>query len=116
MQKFMFIYHGGDPEWHASANEEELMAGMKEWETWMEALSAKGQLVSGGDPLEYSGKRLNAKGVVTDIASAELKELVSGYSVVSAESIDEAVEIARTCPIWQYPHTTVEVRPIQEYS
>ncbi len=115
MQKFMFIYHGGDPEWHSSASEEELMEGMKNWEVWMASLSAKGQLISGGDPLEYSGKRLNKEGVVTDIATSELKELISGYSIVAVNSIEDAIALAKSCPIWQYPNTTVEVRPIQEY-
>src|SRR5690606_41666027 len=61
----------------------------------MEALGARGQLVTGGSPLEYEGKRVAPDGVITDIAASELKELVSGYSIVKAKDYDEAVQIDR---------------------
>ena len=60
----------------------------------------------------YGGKRLAGDGVVTDIAAAEFKELVSGYSIVRAASIEEALKIAEACPIFDYPGTTTEVREV----
>ncbi|HEU5074727.1 MAG TPA: YciI family protein [Polyangiaceae bacterium] len=39
----------------------------------------------------------------------ELKELVGGYMVVSAASLDEAVEVARACPGLVRPGSGVEV-------
>ena len=114
MQEFMLIYKGGDPDWHVNATEEDMAKNMQAWEAWMSDLSEKGQLISGGDPLHYEGKRLDANKLVTDIAASEFKELVSGYSVVAAANIDAAVEIAKSCPIWQYPGTTLEVRQIQK--
>ncbi|EGU60710.1 YCII-related protein, partial [Vibrio nigripulchritudo ATCC 27043] len=57
---------------------------------------------------------VNADGVVTDIAAIEFKELVSGYSIVKAESYDEAVEITKTCPIFNHPGCSVEVREIMQ--
>src|SRR5262245_26766601 len=39
----------------------------------------------------------------------EVKELVGGYMTGSAESLDEAVEIARACPGLVRPGSSVEV-------
>jgi hypothetical protein len=39
----------------------------------------------------------------------ELKELVGGYMIVSAESLDEAIEVARGCPGLVGPGSGVEV-------
>ena len=114
MSNYMLIYLGGDPEWTMKTTPEEKAAAMQNWMQWMETLQAKDQLVSGGDPLNYGGKRLNAEGVVTDIAAAEFKELVSGYSIVKAASFDEAVEITKTCPIFNHPGCSVEIREIME--
>lgn len=112
MQEYMLIYQGGDPEWHVNVSPEEMQASMAKWEEWMTTLSEQGKLVSGGDPLHYSGKRVTPAGVVTDIAASEFKELVSGYSIVAANSIEEAVELAKSCPIMHYPDIVVEVREV----
>lgn len=113
MKEFMLIYKGRDPNW-ASAPAEQKQAVMAAWGKWFEALGANGQLVSGGSPLEFEGKRVRRDGVITDIAASEVKELVSGYSIIKAKSYAEAAEIARECPIFRMNDATVEVRGIAE--
>jgi hypothetical protein len=112
MKEFMLIYKGGDPEWMKNASQEEMAASMARWGAWMGALQEKEQLASGGSPLEFSGKRLKQDGVVTDISASEFKELVTGFSIVRANDIDEAISIAQDCPIFSYPDITVEVREV----
>ena len=110
----MLIYKGGDPKWMENTTPQEMGESMEHWGAWMGKLEQDGQLVSGGSPLCYAGKNISADHVVTDIAAAEFKELVSGYSIVSAENIDEATEIAKQCPIFSYPDITVEVREVMK--
>ena len=112
MKEYMFIYKGGDPKWMQTASAEEKQAVMAQWGAWLEKLGQKGQLVTGGSPLEYTGKRVKKDGVVTDIAASEVKELVSGYSIVKAESAEHAAMLARDCPIFRIEHAIVEVRAI----
>jgi hypothetical protein len=111
MKEFLFIYRGGDPDW-AKAPAEQKQAVMAAWGKWFEALGANGQLVTGGSPLEYSGKRVNKDGVITDIAASEVKELVSGYSIIKAKDVAEAAKLAQECPIFRMKDATVEVRGI----
>jgi len=112
MQEFMFIYRGGDPKWMTSATDAEKQAVMAKWGEWMEMLGQKGQLVTGGSPLGYDGKKVTKDGVITDISASEVKELVTGYSIVKAANYDEAVKIARECPIFLHDGTTLEVRTV----
>ncbi|MEE9340028.1 MAG: YciI family protein [Methylococcaceae bacterium] len=112
MKEFMLIYKGGDPEWMKNASKEEMAASMARWGAWMGALQEKDQLASGGSPLQFSGKRLNQDGVVTDISASEFKELVTGFSIVKANDMDEAISIAKECPIFNYPDIVVEVREV----
>lgn len=60
------------------------------------------------------GGRLGAGRLVTsqpapDGPLVEVKELVGGYMIVTAATIDEAVEVARLCPGLVRPGSGVEV-------
>ena len=114
MNEYMLIYQGGNPEWAANSTPAEMAAAMEKGGAWMGELQQQDKLVTGGSPLHYSGKNISADKLVTDIAASELKELVSGYSIVKTATIDEAVEIAKQCPIFNFPGVTVQVREIQQ--
>ncbi|GAB5379706.1 MAG: hypothetical protein Alis3KO_05970 [Aliiglaciecola sp.] len=112
MNDYMLIYKGGNPNWMTETSPEELAATMEKWGQWMGNLEAKGQLSTGGSPLHYSGKNLTGDGVVTDVSLAEIKELVTGFSIVRADNMDAAIAIAKDCPIFLYPDITVEIREV----
>jgi hypothetical protein len=66
------------------------------------------------DNLVDLGGRLGAGRVelpeqFSDGPFVEVKELVGGYMIVSATSLDEATQIARECPGLMTPGTGVEV-------
>lgn len=113
MNEYMLIYKGGDPKWLENTSPEDMAAAMEKWTIWMEELQSRDRLVTGGAPLQYSGKNITNDGVVTDISTAEFKELVTGYSIVKAATIEEATQIAKACPIFNSPGTTLDIRPIQ---
>jgi hypothetical protein len=50
---------------------------------------------------------------VTDGPFSETKELVGGYILISAESLSEAVQIAKGCPGIEMGDI-VEVRPVEQ--
>lgn len=67
-----------------------------------------------GEPLNdpQTARSLRPNGtsdmIVSDGPFVEIKEFIGGYYVFEAESMDEAVELARTCPT----HSGIEVRQI----
>jgi hypothetical protein len=66
------------------------------------------------DNLVDLGGKLGAGKVATvqpapDGPFVEVKELVGGYMIVSAESLDQAIEVARGCPGLVRPGSGVEV-------
>jgi hypothetical protein len=64
-----------------------------------------------GDKLNSDGRVGTASGVA-DGPFVEAKEVVGGYMIVSANSMDEAVEVARQSPGVGMPGSSVEVREI----
>jgi hypothetical protein len=81
---------------------------------WYEKWGATGRL-DGGHVLQppAAAKTVRAGGV-TDGPFMETKEVVGGYSGIEADSIDEAVDIAKTWPGVDRGWITIEVRPILE--
>ncbi|MDP1676341.1 MAG: YciI family protein [Bacteroidota bacterium] len=58
-----------------------------------------------------AGKTVTSEGA-KDGPFVEAKEMIGGYMIVSAESLEEAIEIARQCPGVVMPGSSVEVREI----
>jgi hypothetical protein len=81
---------------------------------WYEKWGSTGRL-EGGHQLQppATAKTVRAAGV-TDGPYIETKEVLGGYSSIEADSIDEAVEIARTWPGVDRGWITVEVRGVIE--
>lgn len=59
-----------------------------------------------------AGKLVTAEGA-SDGPFVEVKELVGGYMIVAAESLEEAIHVARACPGLVRPGSGVEVIEIQ---
>ncbi|MCS3796418.1 YciI family protein [Niastella sp. OAS944] len=53
----------------------------------------------------------NKEEVVSDGPFMEVKEMIGGYVIISASDINEATEIARTCPLLD--HFQLEVRKLK---
>jgi len=112
MKDFMFIFRGPNPE-DMKMTPEESQATMQKWFAWIGDLSAKG-LYAGGEALFPHGKIVQGKkAVVTDGPFAEGKELVGGYFIVKAKSLEEATELAFGFPDFEL-QGSVEVREVMK--
>ena len=89
----------------------------KEWfgevAAWYEKVGASGKLADSGAQLQpaATAKTVRSTGV-TDGPFIEVKEIVGGYSIVQADTLDAAAELAKGCPIF-LRGGSVEVRPLQ---
>jgi hypothetical protein len=114
MADFLLIYQGGDPAWR-ERSAAEVDAAMQAWGQWFKQLEATGNLRNPGAPLGPGSiaVRANGKGIQTDSSMAEVKELIGGYSVIAADSLEQAAELAKGAPFLRNnPDGTVLVRPI----
>lgn len=107
----MFIFLGGNAS-HLSPEAQQ--AHMQKWFDWVQKLTDEKRYV-GGEALLPGGKTITGpKKVVTDGPFAESKEVVGGYFVVLAKSLDEAVDIAKQCPDYGL-NGIVEVREVMKF-
>ncbi len=68
-------------------------------------------LVDMGGKLDGGGQVVTSEGA-TDGPFVEAKEVIGGYMIVAAESMEEAIEIVRASPGVVMPGSSVEVREI----
>lgn len=110
MEKYMFLFRGGDVSQLPAQQQE---SQMQKWLAWVERLTKEGKYVS-GEPLLPGGKTVaGAKKSVTDGPYAESKEVVAGFFVVNAKNLDEAVQMAKDCPDYELGGS-VEVREVMK--
>src|SRR5262245_33410712 len=103
MKKFMILYLSSVSarEQMAHATPEQMQAGMAEWLKWRE--EAQKAVVDFGAPLA-SGKHIESG----NVSAGELT--ITGYSVVQANSIDDAVKLLKDHPHFKTPgRASIEV-------
>jgi hypothetical protein len=110
MDEFMLIFRHEDGKKIASP--EQMQIWMKQTMDWIGGIAAQNKF-SGGNGLPFEDSRVvGHNNVVTNRPFGEIKETIGGYVIVKAESVDEAVEFAKGCPVLQGEGNTVEVRKI----
>ena len=90
---------------------EQMQALAKKWMDWFGSIAAQNRLTERGNRLVPAGKVIRPNSVVTDGPYMEIKEALGGYAVVKANSLDDAAELGKSCPVLNYGGS-VEVREI----
>ena len=103
MPHFLFAYHGGmqpDPP-------QETEVEIERWRGWFDRIGPA--IVEPGNPVG-AARTVSAEGV-RDTGG---DNLLSGYNIIHDESIDQAIELAKACPI--IGDGSIEVAEIHEVS
>ena len=85
------------PEVNFTPEEEQSLMGV--WEKWIDSVIERNILVSRGNRLGADGRVLKNGVIITNGPYVELKEMIGGYIIIRADSIDEAAEIAKSAPL-----------------
>jgi hypothetical protein len=111
MKEFVLIFRNASDSAVAQMSSQQMQTISTEWQNWMGGIAAQNKLANMGYRLGFEGKTLSPANVLTDGPFAEIKEIVSGLTVIKADSLEEASEIAKGCPILNVGGT-VEVRSV----
>jgi hypothetical protein len=115
--KYMLMIFGRD-DWFDTVTPEQMAASMEAHDAFSAYLQGRGA--------EFSGEALHASKtattlrpsdngdgfVITDGPFVDLKEHLGGFYIIEAADLDDAIEVAKHCPV-EYG---IEVRPIMEFS
>lgn len=109
---FMLIFRGGAVS-RPDLSPAELQAHVEKWYRWSEELAGQGR-GNVGTALDGLGATVRGRELVTDGPYAESKDLVTGSMIFEAACLEDAIEVARGCPTYEFGGS-VEVRPVQDY-
>jgi hypothetical protein len=108
----MLIFRGGAVS-RDDVSPSVLQAHINKWYTWSDELARQGRR-NVGTALHNGGKSVAGhERIVTDGPYAESKDLITGSMIIEAASLEDAVEVARRCPTYEFGGS-VEVRPVQD--
>lgn len=89
MSDFVLLYRGGgQPE-----SDEARKAVMDAWTAWYGQLGSA--IKDGGNPFAETARHLRSDGSVGDVKGNP----ATGYSILQADSLDDAASLAKGCPI-----------------
>jgi|SRR5579859_5576618 len=104
-QKYLFLHRSQPGQEGAQPSPEQMQAMFAKFNAFKEKF--KDNIVDWGDKLKPEGRIVSAA-AVSDGPFVEAKEVVGGFMIVSAESLDHAAAIAKEMPVG--PGARIEVR------
>lgn len=95
-------------------SQEEMQARMEKWFAWGSKMEQAGVL-RGGEALTPQIRRIAGQNrTVTDLTSADVKEIVGGFYLVETTDFDAVQELAKDFPDYDLGNT-VEIREIMVF-
>ena len=112
MKEFIF-YIRNDADAKASLTPEQHLEFIKSCESYINKLQSKSKLIA-AQPLIREGVIISKKNTGWNIVPIQNKEVQVGYYHIVAADLEEAIEIAKDNPEFEYvPSAKIEVRPIK---
>lgn len=113
MKQFMMIFIGADYT-DLGLSQEEMQNRMEKWFAWGNKME-QANILKDGEALTPQIRRITGENrTVTDVTSAEVKEIVGGYYTVMAKDFDAVQEIAKDFPDYDLGGT-VEIREVMVF-
>jgi len=109
MKEYMLLIRKQYEEYDAESQE-----FLKACETYINKLKNDGKLIS-AQPIESEDNMLLSKNTTWKVTRLdESTYIIGGYYHILAEDLDEAIEIAKANPEFEYhPNSRIEIRPIK---
>lgn len=109
LQDFMMLFRL-EPNMNYQPTANDLAEQKKQWGSWIGGIASQAKLVT-TNQLGFEGKQVDADLSVKEGIHMANNTIVGGNMVVKAQSIDEAMDMAKGCPILAMGGS-VEVRSI----
>jgi hypothetical protein len=104
--EYLLLFRGN--KWTEALSPEENK--IAKFTSWFERVKNSG-IFKNGHRMEHHDQIVAGRNAVTDGPFAESKEAIAGFFIIQVDSIEQVVEMTKSCPALDYGQT-VEVRAI----
>jgi len=113
MKEFALLFRTDFAPEKPQPTKEKMKEYMEEWMEWIDFIGEEGQLSDTGNQFSNEGKVLSPGDKESDGPFLGTNQAVAGYIIVLAKNMDDAVTLARKCPILKGENTSIEIRELQ---
>lgn len=113
MKEYLLLFWNETGDGQYQTDREKMAASMAQWQAWIGNIAMKGQLIS-TKPINWDGTVISNHGILNKPAIRE-KQMVTGYLICKANSMDEVIDWASTCPILSNPAGATEIREVAPF-
>lgn len=101
MNDFLFIFRRDYQTREVQPSPDQMQQHMEQWQAWFTRLTEQNKMARPVQRWDSEGRVLKSTQTVVNGPYAEIKEAIGGAVLIKAKDYDEAVEIARECPIFE---------------
>jgi hypothetical protein len=113
MKEFLFIIRTEGDIW-TLLSPDKLQLHIEHGTAYIQQLIDKGKIKS-AQPLDKGSRVVTkADGIFKDAPFIESKEVIAGYFLIEAETMEEAIKVAMDNPIFEDIPSTIEIHPIKQ--
>lgn len=110
MKEFVLLFRMDITNEKVQPTKEQMKIYMQQWTVWINKISENGQLADGGNHFSKEGRVLKPNGEIIEKPHTADDISVAGYLIILADNMNEAIKIAKKCPILNGENTSVEIR------
>lgn len=110
MARYLLLMYNKKMEMPEKPTKKQMEEGTRPWKEYLKPLSKAGKL-EGAAPVRWEGKTLTADGV-SDYNAQNID--LGGYIIIKANSMDEAIEVAKRSPHYASNMGPTTIREIVE--
>lgn len=113
MPEYVLLLHENDNVFD-NLSPEEIQRIIQRYGRWRASLAERGHPASGKKLRDGAGRVMKAGGgktVITDGPYTEAREVIGGFFAFTADSFEQAVELAGDCPHLEFG--TIEIREVE---
>ena len=111
MTTYLLLFRNASAEDGYLTTSDDMARDMPKWQSWIGQIAAQGKLLHTA-PVRYDGTIMDSKGAKNGPHKELNNAMISGFVICKSETLEEVQEWSKHCPILQYPHSSVEVRPL----
>lgn len=112
MTEYLLLFRNASAANGYLSTTQDMAEDMPRWQSWIGNIAMQGKLVNTA-PVRYDASIVNNEGITTGEPYKESNSvLVAGYLICKADSLEEAQEWSKSCPILKYPNSSVEIRSL----
>lgn len=113
MKEYLLLFWNESGDGQYLVSPEKMKESMAAWQRWIGHIAMNGNLIS-TKPIQWEGTMVSNHATVAKPAIKE-RQMVTGYMICKAKSLDEVTEWTKSCPILQSPAGFTEIREVSPF-